>query len=359
MKKVNILNVVFYMFLALMVAMTACTKEGPAGPKGEDGTNGTNGQDGADGEDGIDGKDGTATCVECHDNSQVNFGKTLQWESSTHATGGNFERNGTGCAPCHTSQGFLERMAAGTQETSDAINNPNPPNCYTCHNVHKDYEVTDWALTYKDAVSLWHPADAGASVDLGKGNLCANCHQSFAADPFPVPGGDNVNITSPYWGAHHGPVANMIGQTGGYEVGEGYGSSFHATNIENSCVTCHLATAYGVQAGGHNMGMTYAYHGHDVVNTAGCVGCHTDSDALNTKIEETKTEIDGLMADLGTILITQGVLDETFHAVPGEMTADQAGGVFNFNMVREDKSHGIHNYKYAKTLLTNSIASLQ
>jgi len=349
MKNYSILNVLGIVSLGLTIAFFGCTKEGPAGKDGAPG---------ADGEDGIDGQDGTASCVQCHDDSQVQFAKTLQWESSTHATGGNFERNGTDCAPCHTSQGFLERMAAGSQETAEAINNPNPPNCYTCHNIHSDYETSDWALTYADAITLWHPAEK-ASVDLGSGNLCGNCHQARIPDPFPVPGGDNVNITSPYWGAHHGPVANLIGQTGGYEVGEGYGSSFHANNVENSCITCHLSTAYGVQAGGHNMGMTYAYHGHDVVNTAGCVGCHADEDALETKIEATKTEITGLLTQLGTLLVMQGVMDTTFHPVPQEMTADQAGGVFNFNMVREDKSSGIHNYKYAKTLLENSIASLQ
>ena len=350
MKKISIIISKSLLCIMFIFVAASCTKEGPAGKDGAPG---------ADGEDGINGQDGTATCVVCHDNSQVGFGKTIQWESSTHATGGNFERNGTACAPCHTSQGFLERMAAGTHETSAPIDNPNPPNCYTCHNVHSTYEVDDWSITYEDAVDLWHPAAARATIDLGTGNLCANCHQSFVPDPWPVPGGDNVTVTSPYWGAHHGPVGNMIGQAGGYEVGTGYGSSFHASNVDNSCITCHLSTAYGVQAGGHNMGMSYEYHGHGVVNTAGCIQCHTDVDALEVKIEDTKTEIDGLLDQLAAILIEQGVMDDTFHAVPGEMTADQAGGVFNFNFVREDKSHGIHNYMYAKTLVTNSIASLQ
>ncbi len=352
MKKFNVFYLFATVFVAFMLILASCTKEGPAGPAGEDG------KDGVNGENGIDGQDGTATCVECHDNSQVQFGKQIQWGASVHAQGGNFERNGTECGVCHTSQGFLERMAAGSQETAAAVNNPNPPNCYTCHNIHSDYETTDWALTYSEPVTLWHPAEK-ASVDLGTGNLCGNCHQSRIPEPFPVPGGDNVNVTSPYWGGHHSPVANMFGQTGGYEVGDGYGSSFHAGNVENTCITCHMATAYGVQAGGHTMNMSYAYHGHDVVNTAGCVGCHSDEAALEIKIEETKDEINGLLDELFTLLIAQGVIDSAFHAVPQEMTADQAGGVFNFNFVREDKSDGVHNYKYGKTLLENSITSLQ
>ncbi len=350
MKKFLIVISKVVMCIMLVLIVVSCTKEGPAGKDGAPG---------ADGEDGINGQDGTATCIVCHDNSQVAFGKTLQWESSTHATGGNFERNSVDCAPCHTSQGFLERMAAGTQITSATIPDANPPNCYTCHNVHSTYEDSDWSITYDAPVELWHPAEARINVDMGTGNLCGNCHQARIPEPMPVPGGENVTIGSPYWGAHHGPVSNMIGQAGGYEVGEGYSSSFHASNVDNSCITCHLSTAYGVQAGGHNMGMSYDYHGHGVINTAGCVSCHTDSDALSTKIEDTKVEIDGLLTQLELILIDQGVMDDTYHIVPGEMSADQAGGVFNFNFVREDKSHGIHNFMYAKTLLTNSISSLQ
>ncbi|MCD4682044.1 MAG: hypothetical protein K8R86_02070 [Bacteroidales bacterium] len=351
MKKVNLFYLLSAILFGAMLVFASCTKEGAPG---------TDGQDGADGEDGINGDDGTASCILCHDNTQVMFAKINQWESSIHATGGNFERNGTSCAPCHTSQGFLERMETGEQVTAASISNPNPINCYTCHWIHNEYTPADWAITYTDPVTLWHPAGK-AEVDLGTGNLCANCHQSFIPNPFPVPGGDNVTIGSPYWGAHHGPVANVIAGAGGYEVDGSLAytpASFHSTNVEKSCITCHLATAYGVQAGGHNMSMTYAYHGHDVVNSAGCIDCHTDPDALETKIEDTKTEIGALLDELFGLLTTQGVLDSTYHAIPQEMTVDQAGGVLNFNMVREDKSHGIHNYNYAKALLTNSIEAL-
>lgn len=349
MKKTNNYYLILSMFVAVVFIFASCTKEGPAGHAGADGTNGENG---------INGQDGTTTCIQCHDNSQVNFAKQLQWEASGHAMGGNFERNGEGCAVCHTSQGFLERMASG-EHVSSMIPNPNPPNCYTCHDVHSDYETTDWSLTYAEPVTLWFPV-SGASIDLGSANLCANCHQVPVPEPMPVPGGGNVSVPSPYWGPHHGPVANMIAGAGGYEVGEGYGiNSFHATNIENSCITCHMADAYGVQAGGHNMGVTYEYHGHDAIYTVGCVGCHTDPSGLETKIEVTMSETAAMLNTLQDLLFAQGVMDSSFHVVPGEMTADQAGGVYNFLFVKEDASMGIHNYMYSKTLLENSIESLQ
>ncbi len=350
MSKSNRFYFIATLFSMLIFVLISCTKEGPQGPPG---------RDGVDGEDGIDGADGTASCIQCHDDSQHIFGKTLQWESSKHAQGGNFERNTTDCAPCHTSQGFLERMATDTQETSASVNNPNPPNCYTCHNIHDTYGPADWTITYKDPVNLWQPAGNTVTVDLGIGSLCGNCHQARIPEPMPVPGGDSVSIGSPYWGLHHSPVANMIGQTGAYEIGEGYTSSFHAQNVENSCVTCHMATAYGVQSGGHNMSITYEYHGRDVINTAGCIECHADEDALKTKIEQTQDEIDNMLGQLEGILVARGVMDPDYRVVPKKMSADEAGGVINFNFVREDRSHGIHNFQYAKKLLENTITVLQ
>ena len=351
MKRFVFLSMFATFLIFMVVAISSCTKEGPAGPAGANGADGTNG------EDGIDGKDGTATCIQCHDDSQIMFAKSLQWEASTHATGGNFERNSTDCAPCHTSQGFLERIASGEMETAEAINNPNPPNCYTCHDVHESYTPTDWTLTTSDPVELWI---SGAVTDQGTGNLCVNCHQPRIPDPLPVPGSrEDITIGSPYWGPHHGPQGAMIAGSGGYEVGSGYGNSMHTTLVTNSCNTCHMSTAYGVQAGGHTMGMTYAYHGHDVVNKAGCTSCHQDPSSLDTKLEETRAAINEKLAELQVILMEQGVLDDTDHVVPGTMTMDQAGGVLNYLFVLEDRSGGTHNNMYATKLLENSIASLQ
>ena len=89
-KLLSLLTVLLFMF-------SSC--EGPMGPAGADG---------APGADGEDGMDANATCTLCHANDQVINAKMAQWAVSTHATGGNAERNSYDCAPCHTSQGFLE-----------------------------------------------------------------------------------------------------------------------------------------------------------------------------------------------------------------------------------------------------------
>lgn len=326
-----------YLFICLFAAaMFFASCEGPEGPPGED---------------------GTAVCSECHDNSQLIVTKEVQYHASTHFTGGNFERNGSSCAPCHTSQGFLEVVETGEMATNMDVTDPAPPNCYTCHNIHDTYTSDDWNLTKTDAVNFWI---AEGTYDAGSSNLCAQCHQSRVPNPLPEVGGSDVTISSPYWGVHHGPQSNIIAGIGGYEISgsTAYENSAHTSAIDEGCVTCHMAEAYGDQAGGHQMGMTYSYHGHDVVNLAGCTSCHSDESALETKIETTQTEIETLLASLADKLVTAGALSATNGTVPGTYSANVAGALMNYRLVEEDRSGGVHNYKYAKALLENSIASI-
>ncbi len=350
MKRKGFMTFLMSAFVVAVFVMSGCTKEGPPGPAGPKG------------EDGINGNDGTAGCIQCHNSDQTLAAVTMQWEHSVHATGGNFERNTTSCAPCHTSQGFLERMAAGTQVTAEDIANPNPPNCYTCHNIHKTYTVDDWALTYADPITLWYPTGAEA-VDYGKGNICGNCHQARIVNPVPVPGsGVTYKLTNSRYGTHHSPVANMLAGLGGYEK-EDYDNSPHGSLVEDGCVTCHMADAYGWQAGGHTTKIEYDYHGSIEVNFAGCTTCHSDEDKLATELEETQTEIAGMIDNLRTILKDRGYLgdDDLFLASSGSplnLTADELGACLNFQMVLEDKSNGVHNYQYSKKLLEESISDL-
>ncbi|MCF8236334.1 MAG: hypothetical protein K9G67_15485 [Bacteroidales bacterium] len=338
MKQFTLLSLFTALIFTSAIIISGCTKEGPQGPAGTDGT------------------DGTAGCVKCHDDSQNIYAASVQWEASTHATGGNFERNAASCGACHTSQGFLQRIANGTMEADGTVENPAPINCYACHQIHETYTEEDWAFTASGPVEFWID---GTVADMGKANLCAQCHQSRVPDPIPVPGGGDVEITSIRYGPHHGPQGNMLAGSGGYEVegSLGYNSSLHTELVENGCVTCHMADAYGAQAGGHTMGMSYIYHGHAVVNDAGCVACHEGED-IDEKVEEAKADIDVLLADLKGLLIEQGVLDSSDYAITGTMTSNQAGAIFNYQFVREDRSGGTHNFKYAKALLTNSIESI-
>ncbi|MDZ7743029.1 MAG: hypothetical protein U5Q03_15155 [Bacteroidota bacterium] len=339
MKRFTFLSLFTALIFASAMIMSGCTKEGPAGPAGKDGT------------------DGTAGCVQCHDDSEAIFAASVQWEASVHATGGNFERNNASCGACHTSQGFLQRIANGTMEADGTIENPTPINCYTCHNIHETYTPEDWAFTATEPVEFWINGDV---VDMGRANLCAQCHQARVPNPMPVVGStEEVEVTSVRYGPHHGPQGNLLAGSSVYEVpgSINYVNSMH-TDIENGCVSCHMAEAYGAQAGGHTMGVGYDYHGHTEINEAGCVACHEGED-LTALVEEYKEETHALLTELKNMLITEGVLDSSGYAIPDTMPMHLAGAIYNYKFIEEDRSGGIHNPKYTKATLTNTIESLQ
>jgi len=353
MKKIN--NFFFIGSVALMLIVSAsCTKEGPQGIAGKDGTNGTNG---------TDGTDGTATCVECHSSNQVIYARENQWAASMHATGAAFERNEGECAICHTSQGFRGNLDGSYDWTATGamINNPNPQNCYTCHQIHETYTAADLTLTVASdaAIALRNTTN---THNFGKGNVCASCHQGRTVDPFPVAGGDSIVVGSSRYGVHHGPQSNTLAGVGMglFEVGSGLVNSAHATLIADACVTCHMAEAYGTQSGGHTMWMGYDYHGSAVLNTVGCEvsGCH-EGEEVQAITEEFQGEIATLLADLKLKLDAAGITAEgSDNAIPDTYSGLVAGACLDYKALTEDKSLGVHNPKYVKKLLENLNAAL-
>ena len=196
--------------------------------------------------------------------------------------------------------------------------------------------------------------------DFGKGSLCASCHQGRTVSPFPVAGGDSIAVSGTRYGVHHGPQGNVIAGVGMglFEVGEGLTNSAHAS-MTDACVTCHMASPYGTQAGGHTMSMTYEYHGAAAVWAEGCAPCHT-ADEAHELVEECQTEVKALLVELKTLLDAAGVTKPgSDSSVSGTYTAEVAGACLNYKALSEDGSFGVHNPKYVKKLLKNNIASLQ
>jgi formate-dependent nitrite reductase cytochrome c552 subunit len=165
-------------------------------------------------------------------------------------------------------------------------------------------------------------------------------------------------------------MSQVLGGFGGYEVPGSmtYTNSLHA-GIENGCITCHMADAYGAQAGGHTMNVAYESHGQTELLIAGCVDCHGDDIADVT--HELQEEVEAMLTELHNILISMNIADSSGYLLgadgenrasssnPAQLSADEAGCFFNFKLIEEDRSLGVHNHKYAKALLTNSIEALQ
>jgi hypothetical protein len=249
------------------------------------------------------------------------------------------------------------------------IADPLPPNCYTCHQIHRTYTTDDWALTQEEPVTTWV---GNHTLDFGKSNLCISCHQSRTYSPaLPDPNtGGTVNITSSRYGPHHGPQGLMLPGLTGYEVPgpTPYENSAHTLLLANAganaCVACHMAAAggsageeYGTFVGGHSFRVA-GESGN--INFAACSACHTVAADLTALVDDRQAQIEAKMAELRQLLIDRGLLNPTTDlAIPGTFEGHEAGALFNYRFVQEDQSLGVHNFKYAYALLTNAIAALQ
>lgn len=329
---------IFALTLGLQVVLTSCEgPEGPAGPQGPI------------------GGDGSVVCGACHNLSTDLLQKIAQYEYSIHATGGTAIRSTTAsCANCHSHEGFLEYMETGAVAAGIPV--PLQPNCRTCHPIHESYTLADYAVSYTDPFEL---AITGSSYDIGTGNLCANCHQPRTLSPDITVGGPDVNITSYRWGYHHGPQGALYVGEGGYRIPGSMAypastGSKHMPLLDNSCVDCHMTAGYGTESGGHTWNMRNAA---GAANVKACDGCHTG--ATNFDIMGGQTEIEHMLDSLKTLLTDAGIYGyQGSYIYAGTYTADEAGCYLNYQFLEEDRSLGVHNYSYAKALLTNSIEFL-
>ena len=300
---------------------------------------------------GCAGPAGTAVCSTCHDDTTLLKAIQVQYGESLHGSGYTFERNGADCAVCHTSEGFTNGLAVGVNELDAAVENPSPVNCRTCHNIHTTYTAADWGLTVSSPVTLELTGD---TLDMDKGNLCSTCHQPRWSYEIPQAGGGDYEITSTRFGPHHGPQSTMVAGLAGY--GDYDGSSVHYNAVAEGCVSCHMADAYGKQAGGHTFAMGYEYHGALRPNLAGCESCHSGIESFDHN--GAQTEIEALLEEVRELLVAQGLITETGSGIAGTFSSEQAGALWNYKTVEEDRSLGIHNPAYTEFLLQTAIDAL-
>ena len=279
-------------------------------------------------------------CMSCHDDTTLITGKQTGLSEAVHGTGEAYARGtSASCAGCHSGGGFSAMIAAGLTPDTVEVGDPNPTrqDCRTCHQVHTSYTTADWALETTVPVALF--AFEGVTYDGGKGNLCANCHQPRRAIAAADADG-NIAVTSTHWGPHHGPQSAMLLGVGGAGDVEG-APSFHASFVEDTCVTCHIGANFS--------------HTFEPVE-ASCLQCHDEDFDMG----EEQAEIQELVDELGELLKAKGLLDEEGHPVVGTYPAAEAAALWNYIFIAiEDGSLGVHNARYTEDLLEASLEALQ
>jgi hypothetical protein len=354
----------------MLFGLMACEgPAGPAGPEGPAGQDGTNGQDGLNaGFVYFEGYKDSLRCATCHsadtDTMYDVAAREYQWAASKHANGGDsFEGSRNSCAECHTSEGYIQ-LQDGMTVTAQV--NQSPIGCFACHSPHMN---GDFALRTVAPVSLVsnETGVSDFSFNYGKGNLCASCHhprsQSKVLDMSKLGATDSFTIPTSRWDAHHSVQSSMLAGVGGVELsGYTYTNSFH-TNAgaikDEGCVVCHMAQAVGDFSGGHTMILDNEEEGE---NLNGCnrSDCHAGNlDSLNYKGDQ--SEVLANMDTLKTLLVNAGMLNSsTGLAVSGvKVLARKASALWNYKMVENDGSEGVHNTNYTRALLRASISEMR
>ncbi|TRX71910.1 collagen-like protein [Carboxylicivirga sp. M1479] len=362
MKKIN--QVLLLIVVAVATVLSSCTKEGPQGPPGADGTNGL---------DGTNGIDGTSGCITCHTNDTDLAMKTTQFKKSLHYTGGaehvgyaNYA--GGSCSMCHSHNGFMQAVEDGTN-SGGLHPEAAAMSCYTCHEIHTSYTREDYGMHYTDAVNFYlnendNGVFTGLEVDAtsqysdpeGMSNTCIKCHQPrHRGTTQPDPSLDGTIVISDgaaaHWGPHYGAQGAIFGGVGGY-IGTTDPTAPSGTKGHHSCKSCHmsfnsLTGNYGSYVGGHSMNMSGS--DGEPVFTA-CDECHTDRGAtidLPGKMASNKILIDALHADL----LGLQIIDADGHLLGGTWTHKQLSAYWNYALVKNDHSYGIHNEQYTQDLI--------
>ncbi|HUX42363.1 MAG TPA: hypothetical protein VMV83_14440 [Rectinemataceae bacterium] len=364
-------------------------------------------------------------CFSCHGSTGAKYpllGAKLSYEASGHATMGDSRyANGQGCQRCHTNEGYVQYATEFGFDTAkfDAwatpakgpqpfIDNPSQQGCFTCHDPHTtgDFRLrtqTIDASTGKvtdQVITLYNKTE----FEGGAGALCASCHQARGDVKAAVAA--SKGKVAARGTSHHGPEADMLAGTNGYEfAGRTYASSPHYMVVSDTCVTCHMSQPKGrygfsPEVGGHAFTVAGEVHEAPVGNTTACLDCHSDiktvawqklyladsgtvrsdfkDDALftvkakadydgNGKVEYVEQEVAGLLQKMvnkdGTGVMQKMAnpffkADGTFANSKATYTNDQLGAYANYLFVIEDKSLGVHNATYAIELLMDSIKAI-
>ncbi|MHB8872269.1 MAG: carboxypeptidase regulatory-like domain-containing protein [Myxococcaceae bacterium] len=212
-------------------------------------------------------------CATCH---AAGSGHHLysEWNTVHPVTGSGHSRRGTAttigvrggvfnghCGRCHTAQGFIlyvdqlkagitGNIAAGSLVLTDVTAaNAEPVTCTACHDSH-DSTNPNQLRVYGNTPAL---TGGFTGYGLGKGALCATCHNSR--------NGAHAGTTGPtsYSAPHQACQTDVFTGNNAYFMGSSLPMTSRHSAIEDTCVGCHMA----LNPKTHLSHGTAAHNGHE------------------------------------------------------------------------------------------------
>jgi PKD repeat protein len=319
-------------------------------------------------------------CFKCHGdaNSQIVVPKG-QWANSAHASAALIEAMvhwdstylTSSCGPqCHTSQGFI-RYAA--DRTTPSQPEPSVIDCFTCHMPHTG-NYGAWRL---DTLrGYWKPVGLidGSDYDMGKSNPCVICHQAarYATIAGNTAGTVTLDSLGPD-GPHSGADAQMVGGTSGYLFGRTWSakdsSSHRSVAPVNGCLSCHYgksgvdsSSGIGYEFGEHTFRLRDTNTNEQHVDNCNGTGCHASAPIVDffasLRLDSVRTLTDSLAVRLIGLNLLYPSGDSTRYHRERTVPTDAARILYDYLLVKQDKSRGVHNTKYTLALLKASLTRI-
>lgn len=268
-----------------------------------------------------------------------------QWTEAPHANIQLRPAQTENCVICHDGGAFAEQVNDPAELERDFFVSID---CRACHVGH--------GVELMDSGTASIPTEE--NVKAGTGALCLSCHNERRAPEI-----NDENRSAP----HYSSQAGVYTATGGIRrEGFNYGSTAAHVGIENTCVGCHM----------QKTGDGFASHTFKVDNVeAACGSCHQNISTVNLTA---RNDYDGDGETKGFQDEVRGLLDKVKQAVVetfgggtiesshGQVIFKNAAGEevqvpdeiylagYNFMLVSNDGSLGIHNPRYVVQLLQQS-----
>ncbi len=353
----------------------------------------------------------SGVCGRCH-GEPVRHGRFQQWELSGHADfataiGEGFDGTGAvrnGCAGCHTAQGFLlllgqyqagnpsRTLSAANVATLQATMTPDtvqPQTCVVCHDPHDPGSVSSLGNDVKLRVTGDTPLlPAGfQALGVGKGAMCITCHNSRNGGTGVVVNGAEV-VALHEDDSTHPAFATLAAFSAPHEACQGdvvmgrnayfvQGVRSAHSNIQNSCTACHMEVSPPPPILGYPSQTNHTFE----ANLNICSQCHglLDGAAVQASVQ---AELDGLQHAIeaavrrayfpaattvvyagGRVptLSVDGAAPVNFSTVvtlaASPINLDLfAKANWNWSLIEQDFSKGVHNPSFAHEVLFASKA---
>lgn len=334
-------------------------------------------------------------CGACHEGGR--HGAVEEWAESAHylrPNAGDTEEDdenpgteiphhaitGDSCAKCHNGQEYVRVKIDGEEPADVELTLDDLPDvkisCTTCHDPHSDEYASQLRVDSDGEVAIpfSDTDDVPTMVMAGKGNICVDCHNGRR---------DRGEYESRVWSGsgHFGPHGNaqgamLFGVMGGDLGNPPEPTTYedehpHRTWNENTCVTCHMYRRDYIDSEnptiwGHSFEPRFER----------CITCHSnwgeeDEEAFWEWVEEYEAEVEALMQAFRDAwppewLDGDGEPENRDTDPPsgvGPPRDDPVGAAYraalwNYMLVEEDQTHGIHNPTFTRSLIEEAIASV-